>query len=103
MNIGRRQLVALKQTQKEQSRLEKLFLQQQREIRNLQREQGILKSGVKWHITIIIYFYSTLTTPDLLVTKEHAERLQHRLEDQLSKSEFQPALDDFATYVYFDA
>lgn len=96
--IGRRQLVALKQTQKEQSRLEKLFLQQQREIRNLQREQGIIKSGAKCCTTIIIFQHHnnafTLTTSDLLVTKEHAERLQHRLEDQLSKSEFQPVLNN---------
>ena len=36
---------ALTRTQKEQSRLEKLLLQQQREIRNLQREQTMTKSG----------------------------------------------------------
>lgn len=43
--LGRSQLVALKRTQLEQSRLEKIFLQQQREIRTLQREQAIAKSG----------------------------------------------------------
>ena len=43
---GRTQMVTLAQTQKEQSRLEKVLLQQQKEIRNLQRGQELSKAGI---------------------------------------------------------
>jgi len=39
-------MVALVQTQKEQMRLEKVLLQQQREIRNVQRAHEITKAGM---------------------------------------------------------
>ena len=38
-------MVALVQTQKEQTRLEKLLLKQQREIQNLQRALELTKAG----------------------------------------------------------
>ena len=75
----------------EQSRLEKIFLQQQREIRNLQREQAITKSGIRTLQKICIKnlsVYVHVVNLDLLAAKEHAERLQHKLEEQLKKSKF---------------
>jgi len=44
--VGCTQMVALIQTQKEQTRLEKVLYQQQREIQNLQRAHEITKAGM---------------------------------------------------------
>ena len=49
-------MAALAQTQKEQSRLDKLLTQQQREIRALQREHDATKAGMH---TTVQYKYST--------------------------------------------
>ena len=83
--LGRTQLAALIQTQKQQSRLDKLLTQQQRDIRCLQQAHDFTKSGQAAAKDDTCTNDGQIFHAELLAVQDHAAKLQRKLAMQINE------------------